>query len=229
MKIAIGILVVALVCLIIVSFGDTPLPGGVEFGRALQSLLYGTIAVTLASSMLLHYRGRLSVALLSAIAWIGIFGVLIVGYTYRTDLEVVANRVMDEVVPGRAVRSSPGQAIAVRGRNGHFFLSGNTNGKPLRYLFDTGASVVVLTTDAARQIGFSPDKLQYTAKVSTANGMSSAAPIVIDALTFGDITLRNVRALVASPGALRDNLLGMSYLGRLTSYSVKSNRLILVR
>ena len=35
------------------------------------------------------------------------------------------------------------------------------------------------------------------------------------------------RALVARPGALDENLLGMSFLGRLKSYAVERGRLVL--
>jgi len=229
MKVLLVIAAIAVAILLLVTFGDTRVAGDVPFGRVVQSLMYGTIAVSMASYLVLQYRGRLSTAVLSAIAWVAIFGLAVVGYTYRNDLEVVANRVMDEVVPGRSVQFGPGQAIAVRGRNGHFFLDGITNGRTLRYMFDTGASSVVLTAADAGKIGLTADKLQYTARVSTANGTAIAAPVRIDALTFGDITLRDVRALVAAPGALRENLLGMSYLGRLTSYTVRNNRLVLVR
>ena len=229
MKALLVIAAVAVAILLLVTFGDTRVAGDVPFGRVVQSLMYGTIAVSMASYLVLQYRGRLSTAVLSAIAWVAIFGLAVVGYTYRNDLEVVANRVMDEVVPGRSVKSGPGQAVAVRGRNGHFFLDGVTNGRTLRYMFDTGASSVVLTAADAGKIGLSADKLQYTARVSTANGTAMAAPVRIDALTFSGITLRDVRAMVAAPGALRENLLGMSYLGRLTSYTVRNNRLVLVR
>ncbi len=229
MKALLVIVAVAVAILLLVTFGDTRVAGDATFGRVVQSIMYGTIAVSMASYLVLQYRGSLSTAVLSAIAWVAIFGLAVIGYTYRNDLEVVANRVMDEVVPGRNVKSGPGQAVAVRGRNGHFFLDGVTNGRTLRYMFDTGASSVVLTAADAGKIGLSADKLQYTARVSTANGTAMAAPVRIDALTFGGITLRDVRAMVAAPEALRDNLLGMSYLGRLTSYTVRNNRLVLVR
>ena len=39
--------------------------------------------------------------------------------------------------------------------------------------------------------------------------------------------MRNVRALVARPGALSENLLGMSFLERLQSYSVERGELVL--
>ncbi|MCC2097770.1 MAG: TIGR02281 family clan AA aspartic protease [Hyphomicrobiales bacterium] len=229
MKVLLVVAAIAVAILLLVMFGDSRVAGDVPFGRVVQSMMYGTIAVSMASYLVLQYRGKLGTAVLSAIAWVAIFGLAVVGYTYRNDLEVVANRVMDEVVPGRKVVSEPGQAVAVRSRNGHFFLDGITNGRVLRYMFDTGASAVVLSAKDARKIGLTPDKLKYTTRVSTANGSTMAAPVRIDALTFGGITLRDVRAMVAAPGALRENLLGMSYLGRLTSYTVRNNRLVLVR
>ena len=39
--------------------------------------------------------------------------------------------------------------------------------------------------------------------------------------------MRDVRALVARPGALEESLLGMSFLERLKSYAVERGRLIL--
>lgn len=229
MRILVWIVAVAAGALLVVTFGDSPIAADLKFGHALESLLYGAIAVSMASYLLLQYRGKLGIAVLSAIAWIAIFAVVIVGYTYRRDLEVVTSRVLDEIVPGRSVSSTPGQAVIVRSGNGHFFMDGITNGKTLRYMFDTGASSVVLTADDASRIGFSQSNLSFDTTVSTANGRTQAAAIRIDALTIGSVTLRDVRALVARPGALRENLLGMSFLGRLASYTVSGNRLVLQR
>jgi aspartyl protease family protein len=63
--------------------------------------------------------------------------------------------------------------------------------------------------------------------VFTANGRNLAAPVTLDRLSVGPITERRVRALVARPGVLRENLLGMTFLERLPSYEVRGNRLIL--
>ncbi len=226
MKLVLTLLVIAAAVAGVMYFGDSKI-GGVEIGYGLQSMLYGAMAVSIAASLLLHYRGRMSTALLGLIAWIGIFGIAVVGYSYRTELAVVADRVMDEVVPGREIRAAPGEATAVRGFNGHFSFAGITNGARLRYMFDTGASAVVLRHEDAARAGLKPERLDFSVPVSTANGRTLAAPATIDALTIGDITLRNVRALVGRPGALQENLLGMSFLGRLKGYAVEGNRLVL--
>ena len=54
-----------------------------------------------------------------------------------------------------------------------------------------------------------------------------AATTHLDKISVGPIVIRNVRALVAKPGALSESLLGMSFLERLQSYSVERGRLVL--
>ncbi len=227
MKFGIIILLLLAAGAALLLFGDSRIFGGVQFGDTIEAMAYGVLAMSLAASVLLQYRGKLSTAVLSALAWLGIFAAVLVGYSYRNELSVVTNRVMDEVVPGREVKSGAGEAVAVRSGNGHFAFNGITNGATLRYMFDTGASSVVLKAEDAQKIGFNPSGLNYSVTVSTANGRTSAAPITIDALTIGNITIRKVRALAARPGALQENLLGMSFLSQLRSYSVEGNRLVL--
>jgi aspartyl protease family protein len=85
----------------------------------------------------------------------------------------------------------------------------------------------VLTAETAAAAGFDPEGLSYSVPVATANGRTLAAPVTIDRVAVGPIVERGVRALVAQPGSLRENLLGMTFLDRLTSYEVRNNRLIL--
>ena len=60
----------------------------------------------------------------------------------------------------------------------------------------------------------------------TANGMVRAAPVKIKRMTVGPVTLENVRASVNRADAIR-SLLGMSFLGRLSGYEVRGDRMIL--
>jgi aspartyl protease family protein len=190
------------------------------------------VALSLLALMILFsagssYRGRIGAAIAGAIAWAAIFAAVMVGYTFRDEMASITNRVMDEIVPGRSVPSGPGEAIAVRRPDGHFVFDMRANGLTLRFLFDTGASSVVLRAEDAARIGFDPKTLDYRVNVQTANGRTVAAPVVIDALSVGGITQRRVRALVARPGVLHENLLGQSFLQHLSGYSVERNRLVL--
>jgi aspartyl protease family protein len=66
----------------------------------------------------------------------------------------------------------------------------------------------------------------FSARVETANGvMTSVARVRLDRVRVDDITVRDVDAIVAERGAL----LGMSFLGRLSSFSKQGNELVLER
>ncbi len=173
------------------------------------------------------WRGRMRTALVAALAWVGVFAAVMIGYVHRKDMAAFSERMMDEIAPGRSVASPPGQAMAVRRSDGHYAFEGMAEGVRLRFMFDTGASTVVLRAEEAARLGLDPAKLDYRVSVSTANGRAQAAPLTLKSLTVGDITLRDVRALIARPGALRENLLGQSFLERLSGYAAERNRLVL--
>ncbi len=102
-----------------------------------------------------------------------------------------------------------------------------TNGISLSMLVDTGASTVVLKPADAQRLGIDVDRLRYTVPVQTANGTTYAASVRLRNLSVGKISLDDVDALVAKQGALKENLLGMSFLSRLRSYEFTSDYLTL--
>lgn len=170
------------------------------------------------------YHGRKRDAVRHAAAWLGIGLALIVGYTYRDELRTVFYRVAGEVLPpGHTilVDTAPTGEQAVRLRrqdNGHFVARGAANGVGLSLLVDTGASTVVLKPADAQRVGIDIGALSFTTPVSTANGTTYAAPVRLKSVSVGPLEVRDVEALVAQPGALNENLLGMSFLRRLRSY-----------
>jgi len=112
-----------------------------------------------------------------------------------------------------------------RGMRGDFAVSVRINGAKLPMVLDTGATSVVLTHEAAKAAGLPLEFLNYSVNVDTANGRTRAAPVTLDKLAVGGLTEREVPALVAQPGALHNNLLGMSFLNRLESWEVRGDRL----
>jgi aspartyl protease family protein len=157
----------------------------------------------------------------------GVLIALLVTYASRDELQAVLDRAIGDIAVGRTVVTPEGEVVAARRMDGSFLVRGEVNGRETRFIFDTGASTVVLRAENAASLGIDPERLNYSIPVSTANGAALAAPVVIESLTVGTITERNVRALVARTGVLHANLLGMSFLERLGSYEVRGNRLIL--
>jgi aspartyl protease family protein len=157
----------------------------------------------------------------------GVLIALLVTYASRNELQTVIDRAIGDIAVGRTVVTPEGEVVAARRMDGSFLVQGEVNGFETRFIFDTGASTVVLRAENAVALGFNPETLNYSIPVSTANGAALAAPVTIERLTVGTITERNVRALIARSGVLHANLLGMSFLERLGSYEVRGNRLIL--
>ncbi|MDB5571578.1 MAG: conserved hypothetical transrane signal peptide protein [Hyphomicrobiales bacterium] len=227
MRLIISVILIAGAAVAALILPDEPGWLGLSPGETAAVVGLSLLALANLVSLAPDYRGRLGAALVGALAWAAIFGAAMVGYVYRGEFAAVTSRVMDEIVPGRVVPSNPGEAVAVRRADGHYAFDMVANGVKARFMFDTGASSVVLRAEDAARMGFDVKKLDYRISVSTANGRAQAAPVTIEALTAGAITQRNVRALVAKPGALHENLLGQTFLERLSGYSVEKNRLVL--
>ena len=185
------------------------------------------LIVLVGGSVLVLFRDRISQALEAAIFWIVIGFVLVFAYTYRGELRMVGDRVMADLVPGRAAIRSAQTVEIVRGRGGDFQVAAQVNGTRVAMALDTGASSVVLTQDAAKAAGLPLEMLNYSVQVDTANGRARAAAVTLDRLAVGDIVERSVPALIAQPGQLRTSLLGMSFLNRLESWEVRGDRLMM--
>jgi aspartyl protease family protein len=177
--------------------------------------------------MINQFRGRWRQGLAALLLWAALFVGLMGIYAYRSELREFSARVIGEVAPGQPVVTANGEVVVARRVDGSFSVAGRANGRDVRFIFDTGASMVVLMASTAEALGIRSAALSYTVPVLTANGRTLAAPVVLDSLSVGPITERRVAALVARPGVLHENLLGMSFLDRLASYEVRGNRLIL--
>jgi aspartyl protease family protein len=176
--------------------------------------------------VLVLFRESLSKALGAALLWVVIGLALAAAYTYRFELRDGYERILAELMPGRAF--TRGQTVQIaRGRSGDFQISAQVNGAHIPMALDTGATAVVLTQDAARAAGLPIEILTYNVNVDTANGRTRAASVTLDRVGVGNIVERSVPALIAQPGQLRTNLLGMSFLNRLQSWEVRGDRLIM--
>ena len=111
--------------------------------------------------------------------------------------------------------------------DGHYYARAEINGRPIDIMVDTGASMVALTYEDAERAGLRLRPADFTSRVSTANGDAAVAPVMLDRVTIGRITVRDVRAAVCERGRLEKTLLGMSFLSRLESVGISDGRLVL--
>ena len=97
---------------------------------------------------------------------------------------------------------------------GHFFTDAMVNGMPMRFLVDTGASVVALSAGDASRLGIDWRKGQRVT-LQTASGPTAGYLVKFDSLKVGAIEIANVEGVVLEQGPGSVGLLGMSFLNRL--------------
>lgn len=96
---------------------------------------------------------------------------------------------------------------------GHFVADGQVNGQHVRFLVDTGATLVSLPASEAARLGIDYRKGRRGLS-QTANGTAPVWRVTLESVALGDITLLNVEGVVHESGGLEVALLGMSFLSR---------------
>lgn len=98
-------------------------------------------------------------------------------------------------------------------RGGHYYAEGSINGAPVRFLVDTGATMISLGNAEARRLGINYLKGERGMS-NTANGPAPVYRVKLDAVRVGNILLNNVDGLVHESSDMPFALLGMSFLNR---------------
>src|SRR3979490_2828799 len=113
-----------------------------DFGSLVSKL---ALLVFIGGALLALFRERIAHAFQAAMFWVVIGLLLVVGYTYRYDLRDVGDRVLSELMPGRAATRSGGAVEISRGTRGEFLVIAEINGARIATVYDTGAFILVLT------------------------------------------------------------------------------------
>lgn len=110
-----------------------------------------------------------------------------------------------------------------RGPDGHFYADAQVNGTTIRFLVDTGASLVVLTREDAQRAGI---QLPTTRALAMGvGGPIEIIPVTLDRVAVGGIEARGVEAAVADETPV--SLLGQSYLQRVGSVEIRGDTMVM--
>jgi aspartyl protease family protein len=116
--------------------------------------------------------------------------------------------------------------VLERAGDGHFYAQGSANGADLRFLVDTGASVVALSEGDAAKLGlyWNPGELSNIGR--GVNGEVMGKAVMLDTLQVGSLVAHDVQAVII-PDGLDVSLLGQSFLSRIGTVSIADNRMTL--
>ncbi|NCO86272.1 MAG: TIGR02281 family clan AA aspartic protease [Rhodobacterales bacterium] len=180
----------------------------------------GLLAVAIAGSYLVHNRDNLDRVAQQAAIW----GLIFVGAIAAAGLWGDIRR---DVAPRQAVVED-GRIVIPRGPDGHYHVTLEINGVPLRLVVDTGATDLVLSRRDAARVGLDPGGLAYLGTAQTANGTVRTATVRLDTVGLGPFTDRGLRAVVTD-GAMEGSLLGMGYLRLFGRIEIADGQMILTR
>ena len=96
----------------------------------------------------------------------------------------------------------------------HFLPDAPVNGRPIRFVVDTGATLIAIPAAEAQRLSLDYRKGDRVT-LNTANGPAPAYRVRLDTVRVGDVTVNGVDAVVLEGGPLPVSLLGMSFLNRM--------------
>jgi aspartyl protease family protein len=112
----------------------------------------------------------------------------------------------------KTVISANGDLVIKRARDGHFYVAGEVNGKPVKFLVDTGASLVGVSEKFAQKAGLTGGEPTV---FRTANGELAGRIIANVPITVGPIAVSGIRVGVGLEGhEVSDALLGQNFLSK---------------
>jgi aspartyl protease family protein len=157
--------------------------------------------------------------------WLLIFAAVLVGYSYRVELNAVVQRVAGDLL-GERGQTVGGTLRVPMAPDGHFWVRARINGHEQRFLIDSGATTTALSADAADAAELEIERGGFPVLINTANGTVEAQRTRIRRLSMGPIVAKDMAAVV-SPAFGDMNVLGMNFLSSLQSWRVEGRTLIL--
>jgi len=185
--------------------------------------VYILMAIMLVLGALMARREPLAKMLTMALAWIVIFAAGFVLFTFRDDFGYLAQRLKAEAI-GSPVSEGRETRIPMA-IDGHFWVNAKLNGREVKFLVDSGATMTTIDRKTANAAGVpvSPRADEY---VRTGNGIIRVSSGRAAEISVGGIVRRDVGLQIAENDDL--NVLGMNYLSSLSRWGVQGRWLVLV-
>jgi aspartyl protease family protein len=195
-------------------------------GAQSADVIWLLLAMVLVGSALLSRRWSLTGALSMALWWVAIFVIALGIFSYRNEIGGIADRIKSEVT-GEAQQRIEGSTLRInKSLDGHFWVEALVNGRSLRFLIDSGASITAVSENAAIGAGLNIDQSGFPMVLMTANGPVEARRSNIAMLEIGPLRASDL-TIVVSPAFGGVNVLGMNFLSQLKSWRVEGDEMIL--
>lgn len=148
---------------------------------------------------------------------------------FNTRLASASSLPLRGTLPASQGEASSARKVVLNANNyGHFHAAAQINGQEVEFMTDTGATYVALSYETAQKLGLIQQNLRFNGRSTTANGIARVASIVLDTVRIGEITVKDVQAVIAEPGRMTQNLLGMSFIRQLSGFELNGPKLTMI-
>ena len=192
-------------------------------GTQALNLIYLLIILIAVLSAFSLRRIPLGKTVRMVLAWILIFAALFAIFALRDDFRALGSRLWAAVTGTDSQEVQGGELRIAMADDGHFWVNGEINGRPARFLVDSGATVTTISPDMAREAGITASGGRTM--VETANGIANVDRGTAERLTVGPIERRDFGLFIAREDAT--NVIGMNFLSTLSRWSVEGRTLVL--
>ncbi|KTC77037.1 aspartyl protease [Legionella brunensis] len=145
------------------------------------------------------------------VVWLIFFGMLFLFFYYYNNADQGKYQI------------NAGTIAITPDRQGHYYIDGFINDHPVKFLLDTGATLVAVPEHLAKKMNL---KGRYAVTIKTASGEVTGALTRLERLSFADFKLQNIKAVIVPGDDDEIVLLGMNVLAQF-DLSQKGKRLIL--
>lgn len=191
---------------------------------ATPEAIYALILLMVIASSLIARRLPLRQYARMILAWVAIFAVVFIGFSFRPELSLMWSRVKGDLT-GAPRQSVDGETLRlVRQDDGHFWLRATLNGVPADFMVDSGASTTAVGAALAKAAKVELDG--RTTELETANGTIKAQLGKVGAFRVGDFQIDDHNVVVASNFG-DTNVVGMNFLDSFSSWTVEGDFMVL--
>lgn len=144
----------------------------------------------------------------------------------EADIAVLEPVTVAAATPQPATTAGSRAAFIDKESDGHFWTRADVGGTQVKFMVDTGASIVALTYFDAQRLGLKPEELDFDSEIRTAGGLTYGAPVTLPSIRVGRVVIKDVPAVILRT-ELEQSLLGMTFLSELHSYEVRQGQMII--
>lgn len=185
--------------------------------------LYLLLCLALVASSLVGMRLSAGKAAKMWLAWVAIFAFGFALFSFRGEFGTLGARLKSEAL-GSADPVVSGQTLRLQKRDdGHFWVDARINGKPVRFLVDSGATTTTISQDVADAAGLEAGMRGDV--VGTANGTVFMPKVTAGLVEVGPIRRTDMSVNINPNDGT--SVLGMNFLSGLSSWGVQGDTLVL--